>query len=110
MLKKLEHEKSSGNVFQDLGLSNPEERLAKAKLAAKIIELIKKRRLTQKQAAALLEIDQPKISALYHGRLSGFSMLRLIRFLNLLEQDVEIFIRDKSHLHDHGHLRVAASP
>lgn len=110
MLDEPEYEKSSGNVFQDLGLPNPEERLAKAKLAAKIIELIKIRRLTQKQAAALLEIDQPKISALFRGRLSGFSISRLIRFLNFLDQDVKIIIKNKADLHDHfGHLIVAFS-
>lgn len=108
MSDKLEYEIGSGNVFQDLGLPNAEERLAKAKLAAKIIELIEMRNLNQKKAAFLLEIDQPKISALYHGRLSGFSISRLIKFLNLLEQDVEITIRNKSDLDDHfGHLIVA---
>src|SRR5476649_1343402 len=108
MSDELDYEKSSGNVFQDLELFNSEERLAKADLAVSIIELIKKRQLNQKQAASLLEIDQPKISALYHGRLSGFSISRLIKFLTLLEQDVEIVIRDKSDMQDHfGHLIVA---
>lgn len=75
-----EVEVSSGNVFSDLGLSNPEERLAKANLAIQINELIKKKKLTQKAAAELLDIDQPKISALSTGRLSGFALERLFRF------------------------------
>src|SRR5580700_4823052 len=82
-------EESSGNVFADLGLSNPEERLAKADLAIQINKLIKKRKLKQKEAAALLSLDQPKISALSRGRLSGFSIERLFRLLAILNQDHE---------------------
>ena len=74
---------SSGNVFADLGVPNPEEALAKAELAHKIIVLIRERGLTQVQAAKLLGIDQPKVSALIRGRLTGFSLERLMRFLLL---------------------------
>lgn len=82
--------------------------MAKAKLASRIIELLKKRGLNQTKAADILGIDQPKISALYRGRLSDFSISRLIKFLMLLEQDVEIKIKDKSISKDHfGHLFVA---
>lgn len=110
MSNELDYEKSSGNVFKDLGIPNPEERLAKAKLASKIIDLIKIRKLTQKKAASLLEIDQPKISALYRGQLSGFSISRLIKYLTLLDQDVEIVVRDKSDQNNHyGHLIVATN-
>ncbi len=80
----MQYEISSGNVFADLGLPNPEERLAKAELALQINRLIKKKKLTQIAAAKLLDIDQPKISALNQGKLAGFSMERLFRFLNLL--------------------------
>jgi predicted XRE-type DNA-binding protein len=86
-------EASSGNVFADLGLSNPEERLAKAQLTVAICDLIAKRKLTQADAASILKIDQPKISNLMRGKLSGFSTDRLIRFLNALGSDVEIVIR-----------------
>ncbi|MFH1831723.1 MAG: helix-turn-helix transcriptional regulator, partial [bacterium] len=81
---KKKFEQSSGNVFADLGLPNPEEALAKAELARQINFVIKKQKLTQKEAALLLGIDQPKISALISGRLSGFSLERLFRFLNEL--------------------------
>ena len=64
---------SSGNVFADLGLPKPDDLLAKAELTAKIIEEIQRRRLTQSQAAAILGIDQPKVSALKQGHLSSFS-------------------------------------
>jgi predicted XRE-type DNA-binding protein len=84
---------SSGNVFADLGLPNPEEALAKAELANKIAVLIHERRLTQAKAARLLGIDQPKVSMLLRGRLTGFSLERLMRFLMLLGQDIRIIVQ-----------------
>ena len=72
---------SSGNVFADLNLPHADDLLAKAELAAKIIAEIQRRRLTQSQAAAILGIDQPKVSALKQGKLSGFSIERLMRLL-----------------------------
>lgn len=92
MKKKSLYEESSGNVFADLGIENPEEALAKSELARQIAKLIKKKKLTQKRAAEILGIDQPKISALICGRLRSFSLERLIRFLNELGQDVSIMI------------------
>ena len=87
--------RSSGNVFADLGLPDAEELQAKAGLVHRIAKVIEKRGLTQMQAAALLGIDQPKISNLLRGRLDGFSTERLFRFLNALGQDIEIVIREK---------------
>lgn len=92
MKKKVVYEESSGNVFADLGVENPEEALAKSELARQIAKLIKKKKFTQKKAAEILGIDQPKISALIRGRLRSFSLERLIRFLNELGQDVSIMI------------------
>jgi predicted XRE-type DNA-binding protein len=84
---------SSGNVFADLGLEQAEVHLAKAHIAAEISRLIGERKLTQSQAAELLGVDQPKISALVRGRLSGFTLERLLRFLTDLDCDVEITVR-----------------
>ena len=84
---------STGNVFRDLAVSNPEEALAKAELAAKIASLIGKKGLTQVSTAKLLGIDQPKVSALLRGRLSGFSIERLLRFLLMLGQDIKITVQ-----------------
>jgi predicted XRE-type DNA-binding protein len=107
MNNQVEYEASSGNIFSDLGLHNAEERLAKAKLASKLIDLSREKKLTQKKIAQILGIDQPKISALYRGRLADFSIARLMKFLTLLEQDVEIVIKDKSNAQYHfGHLNV----
>lgn len=106
MSKKIRVEGSSGNVFADLGLPNPEERLAKASLAFRISEAIHARRLTQTRAARILKIDQPKISRLLRGQLSGFSTGRLMHFLTLLGQDVEITVRPVPRSRRYGHLRV----
>ena len=86
-------EASSGNVFADMGLKNPEELLAKAQLVQRICDIIAQRKLTQVRTARLLGIDQPKVSALSRGRLDGFSTDRLFRFLNALGSDVEIVVR-----------------
>lgn len=90
MNEEIKVQSSSGNVFADLGLANSEELLVKAELVRQISHLITARNLTQTEAAKLLGVDQPKISALLHGRLSGFSTERLFRFLNALGSDVEI--------------------
>lgn len=108
--KKLNYTKSTGNVYEDMGLTNADERMAKAKLAMRIESIINKRGLKQKEAADILGINQPKISALMNGRLSGFSMERLFHFLNLLDQDIDIVIKSKPGKHTaNGHLKVAFS-
>jgi predicted XRE-type DNA-binding protein len=95
MKEGVDYHLSSGNVFADLGHPEPEEALAKAKLAYVISAIILERGWSQLQAAEALGVDQPKISALLNGRLRGFSTDRLIRFLNALDQDVEIAVRPK---------------
>jgi len=109
MNKKIAVEEGSGNVFADIGLSDPEERLAKADLAIRISEAIRARRLTQIRAARILKIDQPKISRLLRGQLSGFSTERLMHFLTLLGRDVEISVKAAPRSRRQGHLRVVAS-
>jgi len=98
---------SSGNVFADLNLPHADDLLAKAELAAKIIAEIQRRRITQAQAAAVLGIDQPKISALKQGKLSGFSIEGLMRLLLLLGRDVEIAVKEKPRSRPTARLRVA---
>ncbi len=94
-MSKVEIQAGSGNVFADLDLENPTELLVKAELARQIKRLIEHQQMTQAIAAELLGIDQPKVSALMNGKLSGFSIPRLFRFLNALGQDVEIVVRAK---------------
>lgn len=89
-IEEIEVVESSGNVYADLGFANAEEMMAKAKLAILISEIIKERKLTQKKAAAIMQIDQPKVSAILRGYLSGFTIDRLFRFLIALGMDITI--------------------
>lgn len=86
---------SSGNVFADLGLSNAEEKQTKVRLAVAIHQIVQNQQLSQVGAARRLHVNQPKISALLNYRLDGFSVERLMNFLNALDCDVEIVIRRK---------------
>lgn len=104
--RQLVFERSSGNVFADLGFDRPGEELAKAQILLRIVALLRKRGLTQTAAGALLGLPQPKVSLLYQGRTAGFSTDRLIRFLNRLGQDVDIVIRNNSAPHRTGRVRV----
>lgn len=106
MSKLPEHTVSSGNVFADLGLPNADELLAKSNLVIQITRLIEERGLTQAEAAEVLGVDQPKVSALVRGRLAGFSMERLYRFLNALGSDVDIVVRPKARNRSEGVVRV----
>ena len=90
-----EYTEGSGNIFKDMGSSNPDEKVAKAELAFIINKIIKERKLTQKQAADILRIDQPKVSALNHGKLQGFSIERLFSFLRALDQRIDIVVHNK---------------
>ena len=87
----------STNIFADLGRPDAEEAFAKMKLAYEISTLVKSAGWTQSQAAKKLGIDQPKISALLRGRLAGFSIERLFKFLNHLGQDIQITVRPSKH-------------
>jgi len=86
---------SSGNVFADLGLDNPEELKTKAKIAAAVNSIIKHRHLKQSEASRILGITQPQVSDLNRGKLNHFSVERLFEFLNSLDRDIEIVIKKK---------------
>ncbi len=86
-------EQDSGNVFADIGFSNPEREQLKAHLTLQIYRIIKDRHLTQAQAGAMLGIKQPHVSALMRNRSGNFSVERLMDFLVALGQDVEITVR-----------------
>jgi predicted XRE-type DNA-binding protein len=83
-------ESSSGNVFEDLGLPHPAERLAKAELARVIRTIVTGKSWTQRRAAKALGIAPPDMSDLMRGKLARFSQERLERFLNALDMDVHI--------------------
>jgi predicted XRE-type DNA-binding protein len=93
--EKLEFELSSGNIFADLEINAPEEEFTKAKLVWEIEQIIKKKKMTQVQAAKIMGINQPKVSALLKRKLEGFSVERLFHLLNNLGQDIDIVVRPK---------------
>ena len=99
-------EKSSGNVFADLGLPHPEQDLLKARLTLQIYRLIKKSGVTQAEAGKVLGIKQPHVSALMRNRSGTFSVERLMDFLTALGQDVEITVRPTRK--PHGEVSVVA--
>jgi predicted XRE-type DNA-binding protein len=99
----------SGNVFADLGFADAEERQTKVRLAFAINQILEERQLPQTEAAQQLGINQPKISALSNYRLEGFSVERLLHFLNALDRDIEIVIRHKPQGRRSGRILVTAA-
>lgn len=91
-MHKIKHKTGSDNVFADLGVPDAPEYLAKADIARKLVSIIRERGVTQSRAAQLLGIDQPKVSALMRGILTGFSIERLIKFAVLLGANIQIEI------------------
>lgn len=105
-VKRFKVEESSGNVFADIGLADAEELLLKAKLVVEIVQLIEKKGLTQAEVARRTELDQPKISRLLNGHLSGFSVDRLFAILNRLGHSVEVRISSKERAPEKSSTRV----
>ena len=82
--------RGSGNEFADLNFPDAEERQTKLRLAYALNTILDERHLAQAAAAARLGLNQPKVSALRHYKLEGFSLERLMALLNALDRDVEI--------------------
>jgi predicted XRE-type DNA-binding protein len=109
MSDEIRIEEGSGNLWADIGRPDADEALARAELMRQITEMIRARGLTQTAAAALLGTTQPTVSDLVRGKLSQFSLERLIAFLNALGQDVEITVRaNPADGGARGRIRVAA--
>ena len=103
---ELSIEDSSGNIFADIGLPNPDQEELKAKLKLHIYRIIKSRKLTQVEAGGILGIKQPHVSALMRNRTGNFSIGRLMHFLTALGQDVEISVKPAPKRRGHGELLV----
>ena len=103
-----DHEKSSGNVFADLGFPNSEQELVKAKLTVQIYQLLKDRGLTQAEGAKLLGTTQAQVSTLMRCRPVSVSIGRLMEFLTILGQNVEVTVRPaaKQKADQRGHMSV----
>ena len=99
----------TGNVFADLGFPDAAERQAKLRLAYALNQILEARKLSQTDAAKVLRVTQPKVSALRHYKLAGFSVERLMNLLTALDQDVEIVIRQKPRSRRAGRISVVAA-
>ena len=102
-------EKSSGNVFADLGLPDAAELSTKVRLAVELVRALETRGVSQVAAAKLLGITQPKVSALKAYKLDGFSVERLMTFLTALGKDIEIRITARPRAATPGRIHVGAA-
>ena len=98
--------RGTGNVFADLGFPDAAERQAKLRLAYALNQVLDASKLSQAEAAKVLGVTQPKVSALRHYKLAGFSVERLMNLLTALDQDVEIVIRRKPRSRKTGRMAV----
>jgi predicted XRE-type DNA-binding protein len=101
--------RGTGNVFADLGFPDAAERQAKLRLTSALNQVLDGRRLSQEDAAKVLGVTQPKVSALRRYKLTGFSLERLMNLLTALDQDIEIVIRRKPHLRKVARISVVAA-
>jgi len=97
------------NVFADLGYPDAAERQAKLRLAYALNQVLEERKLSQAEAAKVLGVTQPKVSALLHYKLAGFSVERLMNLLTAVDQDVEIVIRRKPRSRKVARISVVAA-
>lgn len=102
-------ERGTDNVFADLGFPDAAERQTKLRLALAINREVESRKLKQAEAAQLLGINQPKVSALAHYRLDGFSVERLMTFLTALDCDVEIRVKKRGRARRPARVTVLAA-
>jgi predicted XRE-type DNA-binding protein len=99
-------EAGSNNVYADLGIPDAEEMRVKAQLATNIGEIIKRRKLTQVQAAELLGITQPKLSGLLRGQFRGISETKMLECLTRLGRDIQIVVKSVPRSRTEGHVSV----
>ena len=102
----VEIEKSSGNVFADLGLPDADKMLIKSRLVGKIGEIIRSRKWTQEEAAQVLGMTQPKLSKMLRGQFHGISQSKLLEYLAKLGRDVQIFVGPASRTKKPGRVDV----
>ncbi len=102
----IEIETSSGNVYEDLQVSDAEVMHVKARLAGKIADILRHRHMTQQQASEVLGMTQPKLSGLLRGKFRGISESKMIECLNRLGRDVDIVIRKAPRNHSQGQTEV----
>ncbi|WP_322014474.1 helix-turn-helix transcriptional regulator [Paraburkholderia sp. J12] len=101
-----EIERGSGNVYADLDLPGAEEMLVKAQLATKIREIVDARNWTQREAAQVLGMTQPKLSNMLRGQFRGISETKMLECLARLGRDVRIVVGPDRHAEVQGHIEV----
>jgi predicted XRE-type DNA-binding protein len=101
--------RGTGNVFADLGYADAVERQAKLRLAYALNQILDQRKLSQAEAANVLGVTQPKVSALRRYKLAGFSVERLMNLLTALDQDIDIVIRRKPRSRRAARINVVAA-
>ena len=104
--QSIKTKKGSQNVYADLGVADAETMLVKAQLAAEIAEIIKRRKMTQIQASALLGMPQPKLSNMLRGRFRGISESKMLECLTLLGRDIQIVVKTASRSRKNGQVSV----
>jgi predicted XRE-type DNA-binding protein len=102
----MEVEEGTTNVYADLGRPDADEMLIKAQLATKIGEIIKRRRLTQVEAAAIIGMPQPKLSGLLRGQFRGVGEAKMLNCLTRLGRDVRIVVGPARRRSGVGHIEV----
>jgi predicted XRE-type DNA-binding protein len=108
-MKNIPYEKSSGNVFADLGFTPAAaaELTVKSSLITTIGDTIKQRDLTQQEAARLCGTDQPTLSKVLRGRMESVTIDRLAAWLTALGRTVEIRVRPYDRQAKSGGLVIA---
>jgi predicted XRE-type DNA-binding protein len=101
--------RATKNVFADLGFPDAAERQAKLRLAYALNQVLDGRKVSQADAAKVRGVTQPKVSALRHYKLAGFSVERLMNLLTAVDQDVEIVVRQKPRSRKAGRISVVAA-
>lgn len=105
----LDYQISSGNIFQDLGYVNAEEKFAKVKLASAINNILEKRELSSEKITTILNLSLEKVIDLQTGRLKDFSLEELFHFISILGQDIEIIIMPKAEIYSSSKIKVLYS-
>ena len=98
---------SSGNVYADIGVAQPGVMLAKAQLAQRVGSIIAARKLTQREAAEIIGVPQPKLSNILRGQFRGVSEAKLMDCLLRLGNDVQIVVKPVRRKASVGSLSVA---
>lgn len=92
----LELVRGSDNPFRDAAIPDADTELIKADLAAEIIAVLKRRKLSARAAGKVVAMAHSDIVKIRNARLDGFSIERLVRILNALDRRVHVKIK-KAH-------------